>query len=202
MKLFYMYEHKNTICNFLILNLTRGLGLAVNYSRWQWPQGDHSLPYCHGTLGNHRCSKGGRNNSGTKSRAAWSECLNSPIWEDLQATEHVSLDFQSLYLSTHVRSPWQPESLPAFHHAWLHACLLCLTLKGLVSWRRVSSRLFILLLPWFCGKTKQVIELFVILNCFLICVWSSAWWDWHTRHKLAFTRLSPSINKHFLCIFI
>lgn len=98
--------------------------------------------------------------------------------------------------------PWQPESPSAFHHSWLHACLLYLTLRGLVSQRTVSSRLFILLLPWFCGKTKPVIELSVVLSCFLICVWSYAWWDWPTQHKLAFTRLSPSMNKHFECVFI
>lgn len=85
----------------------------------------------------------------------------------------------------------------AFRHSWPHACLLYLTFTELVSWRRISFSLFILLMSWLCGKIKQVVKLSVVLNGFLISVWSCAWWHSHTWHKLAFTRLWPSMNKHF-----
>lgn len=97
---------KTTLCNLLILNLTLGLWSSPNYSRLQWSQDGYKDPttVTWSSRKPHH-SKGGRNSSGTRSKTVMSEYYSSLTCEDLQTSEHVSLNFQSLYLNFHVKSP-------------------------------------------------------------------------------------------------
>lgn len=176
----------------MILNLTQGLGFAINYSRWQWPQEDYSLLQCLRTLG--------REVEITLEPEAEQHGLSAKAPQSAKTCTHwtcIGSTFRPCAWALMSNPPCLPVSPTAFHHSWPHACLFCLAFIGLVLWRSVSSSHFILLLSWLCGKMKQVVELSGILNCFLIYFWSYAWWDWHTWHKTAFTRLWPSMNKYF-----